>query len=90
MVSGVPSLASTSKSIPQLGFYLAPPNLVESVHLPSTLSPDLAIVHTTSGTAIVLRETGQLVGSEDEGVMEVWKALLGCDDQGSVTKVAKP
>lgn len=90
MVSGIPSVPSPLKSSPRLGFYLAPPNLVESIYIPLTLCPDLAIIHTTSGTAIVLRETGQLVGSEDEGVMEVWKDLLDCDDQDSLVKVAKP
>lgn len=56
---------------------------VVSVHLPSTLHPALAIVHRASGySEYVLAETGQMVGTEDEGVVELWQGLLGCDYKG--------
>ena len=43
----------------------------------------LAYVHRTSGhTDIVLRETGQVVGEEDGGVVPLWQGLLGCDERG--------
>ena len=30
----------------------------------------------------ILRETGQIVGAGEEGVGEVWREVLGCDERG--------
>lgn len=55
-----------------------------SVHLPPDLHPALAIVHRVSGySEYVLAETGQVVGTENEGVAELWQGLLGCSEKGS-------
>jgi hypothetical protein len=41
-------------------------------------------VHRHSGKSeYVLRETGQVVGDEDEGVVELWQGLMGCDYKGN-------
>ena len=54
-----------------------------SVHRPAGLHPNLAIVQRGSGFAdFVLAETGQMVGLEDEGVVELWQGLLGCNAEG--------
>lgn len=57
---------------------------VLSVHLPGAPTvPALAIVHRASGKSDwVLRETGHVVGHEDEGVAELWQGILGCDRRG--------
>jgi len=47
------------------------------------LHPALAlVVKEEHGIEYVLRETGQIVGAGEEGVGEVWRALLGCDERG--------
>ena len=56
---------------------------VLSVHRPRDLHPALAIVHRASGySEYVLADTGQIVGSEDEGVVPLWQSLLGCSEKG--------
>ncbi|WWD20296.1 hypothetical protein CI109_104772 [Kwoniella shandongensis] len=55
-----------------------------SIHIPPPpCHSALAIAHRGSGVSeYVLRETGQAVGSEDEGVVALWQGLLGCDEKG--------
>jgi hypothetical protein len=50
--------------------------------------PALAIVHRASGKSEwVLRDTGHVVGDEDEGVTELWQGILGCDRHGAEANV---
>lgn len=52
--------------------------------MPTNLHPALAIVHRSSGySEFVLAETGQVVGMEDEGVVNLWQGLIGCNDKGA-------
>lgn len=81
-LSGIP-VSSPAPTLYQchtqrLEFYLPPAHYVESVHFPKELGPDLAVISTASGSKIVLRETGQVIGCEEEGgVGFLWKELLG-------------
>lgn len=36
------------------------------------------------GGMICLRETGQVIGSDEEGVRPMWSTLLGCSERGEV------
>lgn len=85
-LAGLPDTTSerSTSSKHQLGFYIPPAHHLESIHLPPMLSPDLAIVQTTSRAQFCLRGTGQIVGSEEEGVMPMWRELLACGEQGEV------
>nr|ODN91857.1 hypothetical protein L203_01110 [Cryptococcus depauperatus CBS 7841] len=67
-----------------LAFYLPQSCQVMSVHAPSQpFHPDLALIHRHSGlTHFVLKDTGQVVGDEDNGVVSLWQGLLGCDANG--------
>ncbi|BEI95085.1 hypothetical protein CcaverHIS631_0100340 [Cutaneotrichosporon cavernicola] len=69
--------------------YLPESQQVLSVHLPGApTAPALAIVHRASGKSDwVLRETGHVVGNEDEGVAELWQGILGCDRHGAEADV---
>ncbi|OAX30836.1 hypothetical protein K503DRAFT_650637, partial [Rhizopogon vinicolor AM-OR11-026] len=59
---------------------------VESIHfttpkgVPFHLA--LAIVQTTAREYIVLKDNGMYVGCEEDGVVNVWMRVLGCDQNG--------
>lgn len=55
------------------------------MHLPPPpCHPSIAIAHRSSGRSdYVLRETGQVIGDEDGGVVELWQGILGCDYKGA-------
>jgi hypothetical protein len=59
---------------------------VESVHFTSahksSLHPALAVVQTPGREYYVLRDNGMQVGCEEEGVGEVWRRVIGCDERG--------
>ena len=46
------------------------------------LHPAIAVVARKTGEDLVLRTTGQVIGSVEQGVSELYKHLLGCDDRG--------
>lgn len=49
------------------------------------LHPSLALVQREENEPeVVLRETCGVVGAGLEGVSEVWRAVLGCDERGVV------
>ncbi|WRT69705.1 uncharacterized protein IL334_006695 [Kwoniella shivajii] len=45
-------------------------------------SSGIAIYLPDGVTDIVLKDSGQSVGNEDNGVAELWQGLLGCDEKG--------
>ena len=59
---------------------------VESVHFTAAggmpLHSALAAVQTPHREYLVLRDNGMQVGCEEEGVGEVWRAVLRCDARG--------
>ncbi|KAI0632467.1 hypothetical protein C8Q77DRAFT_1176940 [Trametes polyzona] len=59
---------------------------VESIHFTapggSSLHTALAVVQTPHRAYYVLRDNGMQVGCEEEGIGEVWRAVLGCDQRG--------
>lgn len=79
---GAPSSEAAPNKLPEL--YLPESEQVDSVHFPPAPTHDaVAYVHRSSGhTDIVLRETGQVIGEEDGGVVPLWQGLLGCDERG--------
>lgn len=46
------------------------------------LHPSIAIVSRRSGEDYILRDTGQVIGNEDQGIVELYRHLLGCDSRG--------
>ena len=48
----------------------------------AALHAALAIVQTPHRAYFVLRENGMQVGCEEEGVAEVWREALQCDERG--------
>lgn len=46
------------------------------------LHPSIAVVARKTSEDLVLRMTGQVIGSVDQGVSELYKHVLGCDDRG--------
>ncbi|CAE6498930.1 unnamed protein product [Rhizoctonia solani] len=84
MVGDVAGVASGRKSRHRLGLYISEHHLVESVHIPSSLHPALAMVVTAPGREyFVLRDTGTPIGTSDQGLEPLWKRLIGCDAWGS-------
>ena len=71
----------SGKRQPKVGLFLADPHQVESVSIMG-LHPALAVVQTIAGAKFVLRQTGQVVGIEGEGVCERMQEVLGCDAVG--------
>lgn len=61
---------------------------VESASQPAHLSPALGLVQTTQTCWIVLRLTGQIVGTEEGGVEEAWQTLLQCGRDGQEVSTA--
>ena len=63
---------------------------MESVHTESRkkrpLHPAVAGVQTPGREYIILRETGQQIGCEEEGVAEIWMEIIGCNVDGVATK----
>lgn len=57
---------------------------VEGVYIPTTFHPSIASVQTTHREYYVLRETGQQIGTEEEGVSEIWQEILKCNANGTV------
>lgn len=59
---------------------------VESVHFTTAakkpLHPALAVVQTPSREYYILKENGMQVGSEEEGLAEVWMEIIGCSVMG--------
>lgn len=59
---------------------------VESVHFTATggqfLHPALAIIQTPAREYFILRDNGMQVGCEEDGVVEMWRKVLGCDASG--------
>lgn len=84
-----PSEPSFHLPRPRLGLYLPSVHHVESVSLSTAahggkpLHPLVASVQTDSGRAhLCLRLTGQVVGNEEDGMVDVWRTLLACDARG--------
>ncbi|KAH8088569.1 hypothetical protein HD553DRAFT_257406, partial [Filobasidium floriforme] len=46
------------------------------------LHPSIAVVARKTSEDLVLRMTGQVIGNVDQGVSELYKHVLGCDDRG--------
>ena len=78
---GMTTSLASMKWQPKVGLYLADPHQVESVSTMG-LHPALAVVQTLAGAKFVLRQTGQVVGIEDEGVCERMQEVLGCNAAG--------
>lgn len=59
---------------------------IESVHFTASdgrpLHPALASIQTLAREYYVLRDNAMQVGSEEDGVAEVWRRVLGCDWNG--------
>lgn len=52
--------------------------------LPPPAHPAIAVVHRACGRSdFVLRDTGHVIGDEDNGVAPVWQGILGCDGKGN-------
>ncbi|CAE6466382.1 unnamed protein product [Rhizoctonia solani] len=84
MAGDVAGVASDKKSRQQVGLYISEHHLVESVHIPSSLHPALAVVVTAPGREyFVLRDTGTPIGTNDQGLEPLWQRLIGCDAWGS-------
>lgn len=84
-----PSLPSsvTSPSL-QLAFYLPPSFHLEDITISSSsesekLHSAIAMVTTAERSYYVLKMTGQILGSEEEGVGEIWQKMVGCKRDGS-------
>ncbi|KAF8713603.1 hypothetical protein RHS03_00538, partial [Rhizoctonia solani] len=83
-IAGIPSYITNGKPRHQVGLYISEHHLVESVHIPISLHPTLAMVVTASGREyFVLRDTGVPVGASDQGLELLWQRLIGCDAWGS-------
>lgn len=66
-----------------LSVHLSVPSSFSSSTVP--LHPSLALVQREENEPeVVLRETCGVVGAGLEGVSEVWRAVLGCDESGVV------
>ena len=59
---------------------------VESIHFSASggqcLHLALAVVQTPAREYFILRENGMQVGCEEDGVVEMWQKVLGCDARG--------
>ncbi|CAG7845947.1 SubName: Full=Uncharacterized protein {ECO:0000313/EMBL:KIM31047.1} [Serendipita indica DSM 11827] len=73
-----------SKRSKGLSLYLSEHHHVEGVYIPTTFHPSIASVQTTHREYYVLRETGQQIGTEEEGVSETWQEILKCNANGTV------
>ncbi|KAH7338930.1 hypothetical protein B0J17DRAFT_706217 [Rhizoctonia solani] len=84
MAGDVAGVLSNTGPRRQVGLYISEHHLVESVHLPSSLHPALAMVTTAPGREyFVLRDTGMPIGTSDQGLEPLWQTLIGCDAWGS-------
>ncbi|CAE6455157.1 unnamed protein product [Rhizoctonia solani] len=84
MARDVAGVVSNTRSRHQVGLYISEHHLVESVHIPSSLHPALAMVTTAPGREyFVLRDTGIPIGTSDQGLEPLWQKLIGCDAWGS-------
>lgn len=77
----------------RVNLFLPSAHHVESVHLTTSsrfggkpLHPLLGIVQTPAREYYVLRENGMQVGVEEDGVAEVWRNLLSCDELGVMVR----
>jgi hypothetical protein len=52
------------------------------------LHPSIAVVARKTSEDLVLRMTGQVIGSVDQGVSQLYKHVLGCDDRGVAVSYA--
>lgn len=62
---------------------------VESTHFTTrtqtALHPALAIVQTPGREYYILKDNGMQIGCEEDGVVEVWQRIVGCDVRGVKT-----
>ncbi|KAJ1302751.1 hypothetical protein OPQ81_003059 [Rhizoctonia solani] len=83
-VAGVTSHDANRESKHQVGLFVSEHHLVESVHIPGSLHPALAVVVTAPGREyFVLRDTGIPIGTSDQGLEPLWQRLIGCDAWGN-------
>ncbi|KZV73231.1 hypothetical protein PENSPDRAFT_750347 [Peniophora sp. CONT] len=80
-------MQTTKNSVKQsLGLFLPAHHHVESVHFTAIggqpLHPALAIIQTPAREYFILRDNGMQVGCEEDGVVEMWRKILGCDVNG--------
>jgi hypothetical protein len=73
----------------KVNFYLPEQHHVESVHFSAAggahLHAALAVVQTPAREVYLLRDNGMQVGTEEEGVADVWRTVIGCDARGVVS-----
>ena len=59
---------------------------VESIHFTTAdgrpLHSALAVVQTTSREYYILRDNGMQVGTQEDGVSDIWMEILGCTNLG--------
>lgn len=66
---------------------------IESVVMPGEivrsdrgkLASEIGYVQTTESGHYVLAETGQVIGWEQEGVIPIWRGILGCEEFGDMS-----
>ncbi|VDC05574.1 unnamed protein product [Peniophora sp. CBMAI 1063] len=91
----VQSIQTTKKksSKQTLGLFLPAHHHVESVHFTAigdqSLHPALAIIQTPAREYFILRDNGMQVGCEEDGVVEMWQKVLGCDAHGKPARVGE-
>jgi len=59
---------------------------VESVHFTASsgraLHSALAVVQTPGREYYILKDNGMQVGCEEDGIADVWRQIIGCDERG--------
>lgn len=64
-------------------------HLVESVSFATTSGEsyhgEIAAIQTPTREYFILRDVGLIIGSEEEGVAELWQDVLRCDSRGLPT-----
>ncbi|KAA1469769.1 hypothetical protein DENSPDRAFT_773681, partial [Dentipellis sp. KUC8613] len=71
---------------PQVSMFLPAHHHVESVHFTAAscapLHPAIAVIHTLAREYFVLKDNGMQIGCEEDGIVDVWQGILGCDQSG--------
>ncbi|KAI0036489.1 hypothetical protein K488DRAFT_41059 [Vararia minispora EC-137] len=82
--TGPPPNRSEEKQL--LNLFLPAIHHVESVHFTTNkgkpLHPAVAVIQTPAREYYVLRDNGMQIGCEEDGIVEMWCRLLGCEATG--------
>ncbi|KAJ7600949.1 hypothetical protein C8J56DRAFT_999961 [Mycena floridula] len=59
---------------------------IESLHFAQSggkpLHPALAVIQTPGREYYVLKDNGMQVGTEEDGIAELWMEIIGCNERG--------